>query len=205
MEDRWQGLGALEEASIVPDHAASSLAIAGPRGIVQLMGIPEHDQFRDPTAIAVLSYRGGGSGTTSGISFDEAEREQLAKLRQDASGRSSARMGMPNSVTAELTWDSRPAAPGAPLRVGGNVRAPLKIVDVPPVMPAQAIQARIQGVVIVEITVDTDGTVKGARVLRSIPLLDQAALDAVRQWRYESPMLDGQPVPVVMTVTVPFR
>ena len=55
-----------------------------------------------------------------------------------------------------------------------------------------------------EIVIGTDGTVTGAKVLRSIPLLDRAALDAVRQWRYEPTQLNGRPVPVIMTVSVPF-
>jgi protein TonB len=49
-----------------------------------------------------------------------------------------------------------------------------------------------------------DGTIREARVLRSIPLLDQAALDAVRQWEYEPTLLNGAPVPVILTVTVQF-
>ena len=72
-------------------------------------------------------------------------------------------------------------------------------------MPETARNAGISGVVILEITVDIDGTVKDARVLRSIPLLDDAALEAARQWRYEPTMLNGRPVPIVMTVTVPFQ
>src|SRR5262245_38255163 len=68
--------------------------------------------------------------------------------------------------------------PGAaPYRVGGNIPPPIKIKDVRPTYPPEAQQARVQGVVILEITVDTDGTVKDVIVLRSIPLLDQAAVD----------------------------
>jgi protein TonB len=51
---------------------------------------------------------------------------------------------------------------------------------------------------------DTSGRVENVRILRSIPLLDQAAIDAVRQWRYTPTQLNGRPVPVVMTVTVNF-
>ena len=58
---------------------------------------------------------------------------------------------------------------------------------------------------ILEITIAPDGTIREARILRSIPLLDQAALDAVRQWRYEPTQLNGTPVPVIMTVTVSFQ
>jgi protein TonB len=73
-----------------------------------------------------------------------------------------------------------------------------------PVYPPIAQSARVQGVVIIEATIGTDGKVKDARVLRSVPLLDQAALDAVRQWEYSPVLLNNVAVPVIMTVTVQF-
>jgi TonB family protein len=96
-----------------------------------------------------------------------------------------------------------PRADGA-LRVGGNIRAPQKIHNVPPVYPQEAQDARVQGVVIIEAKIDADGSVAEAWVLRSIPLLDQAALDAVKQWRYTPTLMNGVAVPVIMTVTVNF-
>jgi protein TonB len=97
-------------------------------------------------------------------------------------------------------------APGqpSPLRVGGPIASPRKIFDVPPILPEQALQAGIRGVVILEITIGTDGTVADAHVLRSIPLLDSAALECARQWRYEPVLLNGSPVPIVMTTPVSF-
>jgi TonB family protein len=92
----------------------------------------------------------------------------------------------------------------APLRVGGNIAAPTKIRHVSPVYPEEARAARVQGVVIIEATVDADGTVTDARVLRSIPLLDEAAVDAVKQWAFTPTLLNGQAVPVILTVTVNF-
>jgi len=62
--------------------------------------------------------------------------------------------------------------------------------------------ARVQGIVIVEATIGVDGRVQDARVLRSIPLLDAAAVEAVKQWEYTPTLLNGVPVPVIMTVTV---
>jgi protein TonB len=97
-----------------------------------------------------------------------------------------------------------PPAPGAPVRIGGTIRAPRQTRRVAPVYPPIAQSARVSGVVIVEATVDEQGRVTDVRVLRSIPLLDQAAIDAVRQWEYEPVLLNGVPVPVVMTVTVSF-
>jgi TonB family protein len=92
----------------------------------------------------------------------------------------------------------------APVRVGGNVKTPTKVRDVRPLYPFDAQSARISGIVIVEATIDTDGHVYDAKVLRSIPALDQAALDAVRQWEFTPTLLEGVPVPVIMTVTVNF-
>ena len=94
--------------------------------------------------------------------------------------------------------------PPVPVRVGGAIRAPQKLNDVLPAYPSIALAARVQGIVIVEATIGADGQVVNARVLRSVPLLDQAAVDAVRQWRYQPTLLNGVPVPVIMTVTVTF-
>ncbi|BCS33033.1 hypothetical protein TBR22_A22580 [Luteitalea sp. TBR-22] len=100
----------------------------------------------------------------------------------------------------------RTLAAGAPqpLRVGGTVRPPKRLANAFPIYPEDAKAAGVSGVVIIEATVDTEGAVADARVLRGVPMLDQAALDAVRQWRYEPTLLNGEPVPVIMTVTVSF-
>ena len=92
----------------------------------------------------------------------------------------------------------------APVRVGGNIRPPLKIRDVKAVYPELAQSARVMGVVILEITLGTDGAVTHARVLRGVPMLNDSALEAVKQWLYEPTLLNGVPVPVIMTVTVAF-
>ena len=88
--------------------------------------------------------------------------------------------------------------------MGGDIRPPNKIKDVAPKYPDIAKQARVQGIVILEAIIDPTGNVTNVRVLRSIPLLDQSAIDAVRQWKYEPTLLNGVPVPIVMTVTVNF-
>ena len=101
---------------------------------------------------------------------------------------------------------SNAASPGqAPLRVGGEIKEPLKIRDVKPVYPQDALAAGVQGVVILEVVIGPAGNVVNAKILRSIPLLDQAALDAVRQWEFTPTLLNGAPVSVIMTVTVNFR
>lgn len=93
---------------------------------------------------------------------------------------------------------------GAPLRVGGDIMEPKKIRDVRPVYPQEARDAGVQGMVILEVTIDELGEVSDARVLRSVPMLDDPALDAVQQWKFTPTLLNGQPVPVIMTVTVNF-
>lgn len=90
------------------------------------------------------------------------------------------------------------------IRVGGTITTPAKIKDVRPVYPPLAQASKVSGVVILEVLIGRDGTVEEAQVLRSIPLLDQAAVDAVMQWRFRPTLLNGVPVPVIMTVTVNF-
>jgi protein TonB len=96
------------------------------------------------------------------------------------------------------------AAPVIVVHVGGKVEAPQKIHHVSPDYPAMARLSRVQGLVIIEATIGPDGRIQGAKVLRSVPLLDQAAVDAVRQWEFTPTRLNGVPVAVVMTVTVNF-
>jgi protein TonB len=97
-----------------------------------------------------------------------------------------------------------PPPPPAPVRVGGAIQPPKKVRDQAPTYPPIAQSARVQGVVILEATIGPDGRVQDVRVLRSIPLLDAAAIEAVRQWQYTPTLLNGVPVPVIMTVTVNF-
>jgi protein TonB len=92
-----------------------------------------------------------------------------------------------------------------PVRVGGQVRPPTKVRDAAPAYPPIAQAARVQGVVVIETIIGVDGRVQSARVLRSIPLLDASAMAAVTQWTYTPTLLNGTPVPVIMTVTVRFE
>jgi len=93
--------------------------------------------------------------------------------------------------------------PGA-VRVGGDVAQGNLINQVRPVYPEPARAARIQGVVLLQTAIDKTGQVVGLSVLSGHPLLNDAAVEAVRQWRYQPILLNGQPVDVVTTVTVNF-
>lgn len=87
------------------------------------------------------------------------------------------------------------------MRIGGDIR-PAKLKDVPPEYPAIAQSARVQGQVILEVRIEPDGKVSNARVVKSIPLLDKAALDAVMQWEFRPTLLNGDAIPVLITVTI---
>jgi TonB family protein len=90
------------------------------------------------------------------------------------------------------------------VRAIGRIQPPKLIRKTEPVYPEIARQAKVDGVVILEVATDIEGRVQNVKVLRSIPLLDQAAVDAVRQWVYEPMIIDGKPRPIVFTVTVRF-
>jgi protein TonB len=97
-----------------------------------------------------------------------------------------------------------PPPPQERVRVGGEIKEPKLLKKVPPVYPPIAQSAKVQGIVIIEAIIGKDGHVKEAKVLRSQALLDQAALDAVKQWVFTPTLLNKMPVEVVMTVTVNF-
>ena len=95
--------------------------------------------------------------------------------------------------------------PTAPIRVGGHIRPPRQLVKTPPVYPTLARQARMQGDVRIDAVIDTNGDVVEMKVISGPPLLIPAALDAVRQWKYEPTYLNDQPVAVQLIVTVTFQ
>ena len=105
---------------------------------------------------------------------------------------------------ADVTLPPPPPAPREAVRTGGQIQAPALVKRVPPVYPPIAVNAKVQGVVILEATVGLDGRVEAVEVLRSIPLLDTAAIEAVRQWVYEPLLLNGRAQRFVLTATVSF-
>lgn len=131
----------------------------------------------------------------------KADGETMAMER---AGSTSSTGRVSASANMKMPEPMRSASGQAPVRVGGNIKTPIKIRDVRPVYPPEAQAARVSGMVIIEALIGVDGSVEQARVLRSIPLLDQAALDAVQQWRFTPTRLNDQAVPVIMTVTVNF-
>jgi len=98
----------------------------------------------------------------------------------------------------------QPVVPPAPVRVGGAITAPALLSRVAPEYPSIAVNAKVEGVVILEAIVDRQGRVEAVKVLRSVTLLDAAAIAAVRQWRYSPLLLNGQAERFVLTVSVSF-
>ena len=90
------------------------------------------------------------------------------------------------------------------MRVGGLIQPPRRIVSVAPVYPQIAQQARVEGTVEIEALIGEDGKVRNAKLLSGKALLNEAALTAVRQWVFTPTRLNGEPVGVIMTVTVVF-
>ena len=111
-----------------------------------------------------------------------------------------------DAVAARAKADAaaRAKAKAAAVRIGGQIKPPTKIKDVQPVTLPLRGRRVSPGSVTIEATIGPDGKVMDAKVVRSVPLLDQAALDAVQQWEYTPTLLNGVPVPVVVTVTINF-
>ncbi len=99
---------------------------------------------------------------------------------------------------------SGPRGTVEPLRIGGGLTPPTKLVHVQPEYPEIARVARVRGTVVLDCTIDPAGSVVELRVLSGHPLLEPAAVDAVRRWRYTATRLNGVPVAVLLTVNVRF-
>ena len=116
--------------------------------------------------------------------------------------------GVPGGVIGGVVG-GLPDAPAPPtprvVRVGDGIKEPTKLRNVNPAYPDVAVASRIEGTVVLEATIGPNGKVAEVRVVRSLPLLEKAAIDAVKQWVYTPTLVDGVPVSAIMTVTVRFQ
>jgi periplasmic protein TonB len=118
-----------------------------------------------------------------------------------------------SATTTEVTPPVPPPPPPPPpvptivkpVRVGGDIREPKVITLVPPVYPKLAVKARVRGTVVLEAILTAEGAVAEIQVISGNPLLTQAAVDCVKQWRYEPTYLNGEPIPVILTARVNFE
>jgi protein TonB len=114
--------------------------------------------------------------------------------------------GVPGGVMGGVVGGTGAGGGGEPLRVGGDVKAPVLQSRIEPQYPEAARKARMEGVVILEAIITAEGSVEDVRVLKSVnPLLDASAVRAVQQWKYKPATLGGRAVRVYLTVTVTFR
>jgi len=209
-----------KDASLTPAEKLADIA----------KGIAAEDRSLaiDPNYLPALVYKNILLRLQAGLTTDPSQRERLIaeadELRQTAivlRGNSAPRQSFevvpdgavpppppqpPSSSSNDVMVfvPKESAAIDNPVRIGQSVPPPAKVRDVKPVYPPLARQAGVQGVVVVEVLIDAAGNVAQAHILRSIPLLDQAALDAVRQWRFTPTTVEGAPHAALMTVTVNF-
>ena len=190
-----------------------------PREVMAFSGTPQLARLQDIDLPAPTRARAPASSASSTVAVPELAPVVASTgiapetEREGSIGRSSAALvetpgsGVVEGLGAPIAPPPpvQPRSPEPPRPIGGLIRPPAKIADVAPQYPALARASRVQGVVILQATIDSRGNVESATVLRSIPLLDQAALDAVRQWKFTPTLLNGVAVPVIMTVTVNFE
>lgn len=148
--------------------------------------IASHDRTRDLAALA-------RSASLKASADASAERDRVAERAATEAAR------------VRAAAERRTKLDTAAVRVGGSIRPPKKVKDVTPLYPAIARSAKVGGTVQLEVLVAPDGTVADARVIKSVPLLDQAAIDAARQWEYTPTRVKGVAVPVIVNVAVNFE
>lgn len=124
----------------------------------------------------------------------EARRSRLQTEIDAATREIAALRGM-----AVASCDGR-----APIEVGKTIRPPVKVRDVKPAYPKEAIDAGVGGTVVMRLMIGCSGEVVDAEVVNGVPQLNDAALDAARRWRYRPTLMNGVPVPVTLHATITF-
>jgi protein TonB len=170
-------------------HVARAVArFVAPATVAELLPVPSPDVDGSP-GVAGLPDQPGGEGAGVGLCLSDC----------------GAGPGIGDGAAPALVPDPAPRSQPVRARQGGVVREPRKVRHVAPEYPPLALAARVQGTVVVDCVIDEDGRVSSLTVLKSHPLLEAAAVDAVRQWRYVPTLLNGVRVSVLLTVTVDFR
>jgi TonB family protein len=219
---------AFSVAPVYPAEAASIEAVGAVSLIITIDDTGRVVEIRKPREPLVITPQSTARPSSLRIASEAVVRESASALRRwtyDAPARGpvvftvtfsfgpgAAATSTQSASVTPVDEDSLrnlafgPGTPNAnrPVRVGSISMTPTRVKMVPPIYPPGARAAGVSGVVVVEVNIGVDGKVREATVLRSVPLLDQAALDAVRQWEYEPSSLYGVPIPVIATATVVF-
>jgi TonB family protein len=194
----------IDAAKAALDRASASAAQYAPESLkaAQDANAALDAELAAQDAKWIKSYdRANELATSARLASEKAISDATAgKARADAAAAAAAA-----AAKAKAETGARAKAATRAVRVGGAIRNPTKTKNVLPVYPAVAKTARVGGTVIVEATIGPDGKVADARVVKSVPLLDQAALDAVRQWEYAPTRVRGVAVPVIITVAINFQ
>jgi protein TonB len=194
-----------------PPPAAPKAAVAAPKISRPKPVIQEQPRFTAPTEVPKEIPRDEGvasaasaldSAPAAGVAGGEPGGVEGGVPGGVAGG---VPGGIVGGVLGGVPKEETPPPPDKPVRVGGQIKAPRKVRDQPPAYPDVAKQARVEGVVVLEAVISPVGRVTEVKVLRGSPLLDDAAVNAVKSWVYTPTLLNGVPVPVVMTVTVSFK
>ena len=133
--------------------------------------------------------------------------ESLIEIADVVGERDGVPGGHPDGIVGSMMGDlptSLKATPPRVVRISGGIAAPRLVRRVDPVYPALAIAARLSARVQLEAEVDVRGEVTSVRVEHGHPLFDDAAVAAVRQWRYQPLLLSGEPTGFILSVTVTF-
>jgi protein TonB len=133
-----------------------------------------------------------------------AAQDDGAEAPSISSGNTDANAGGMDSGLSAGNGKS-PAAPEMPLPIGGDVKPAKLISSVAPVYPSVAKSQHVSGDVLIDALIDANGHVTTMKAISGPALLQQAAKDAVHQWKYQPATLDGKPVPMHLTVTLQFR
>lgn len=167
---------------------ARATAPAPPRGDVAPAVLPDKTTTGEQPPAAVPDS--GGALSSAGTSTDGG----------GGGGAPNGVIGGVGSVPATVT------TPSAPLRIDGDVKAPVLVRKVMPEYPRVAMMSRMNGWVIVECVIDRTGHIRDARVLKSsFAAFEQPALEAVQQWVFTPGSLHGEPVDVIFDLTVSFQ
>jgi TonB family protein len=196
-------------ANAQPYHVGGD--VKAPVAIVHVNPIyPEEARRARISGIVILETTIDHNGVVKDVRVLKPLPFGLSQAAVDAVKQWSFKPGTKNGeavdVISNLTINFKLDSDDAPLRVGGDVRAPVVVQKVEPSYTEEARKAQINGIVIIEAIIGRDGVVKDAHVIKPLPFgLDQAAVDAVKQWKFEPGTLDGKAVDVIFNLTVNFR
>jgi protein TonB len=166
-------------------------------------GKPEPQAANGRTSLPSMTLAAPTSSSNASAQVSAEPPPDLSPA-EAARARENSFPGIVGSAPANVPAPA-PAAPSGPVAVGGRVKEPRLISSVKPLYPQPAIQANVQGDVRIEATIDETGRVTKMKVISGPALLQRAATDALKQWRYEPSILNDKPVAVDMVVTIRFH